>query len=294
MQTLATAIGETLGVSLRVQPTSRVHGGSINECYRWDGDRGPIFVKLAPARSKAMFEAEAAGLEALRLAHAVRVPRVLAVGAIATPGTAWLALEWIQSGAPSPTMDSQLGEQLAKQHRAVQSEFGWDRDNTIGSTPQMNAWDKDWITFFREKRLQYQLDLAMSKGHGGRLQQRGELLLADLGGFFTSYRPVPSLLHGDLWGGNCTADERGRPVIFDPAVYYGDREADLAMTRLFGGFGAGFYSAYQAAWALDSGAAVRSDLYNLYHVLNHLNLFGSGYLRQAVSIIDKLLAEIGH
>src|SRR6185437_832708 len=130
----------------------------------------------------------------------------------------------------------------------------WDRDNTIGSTPQLNAWEKDWVTFFREKRLRYQLILTKDNGHGGRLQQRGELLLANLDSFFSSYQPVPSLLHGDLWGGNSTVDERGRPVIFDPAVYYGDREADLAMTRLFGGFGAGFYSAYQATWALAAGA----------------------------------------
>jgi protein-ribulosamine 3-kinase len=292
MQVLATAIGETLGVALRPQPTSRVHGGSINESYRWDSEREPVFVKLAPVRSRAMFEAEAAGLEALRLADAVRVPRVLGVDVSA--GKAWLALEWIQTGAASRAADSLLGEQLAKQHRSLQSAFGWDRDNTIGSTPQLNAWEKDWVTFLREKRLRYQLDLAKQNGHSGRVQQRGELLLTKLQTFFSSYQPVPSLLHGDLWGGNCTADEQGRPVIFDPAVYYGDREADLAMTRLFGGFGTDFYSAYQAAWALDAGAAIRTDLYNLYHVLNHLNLFGGGYLHQAVSLIDGLLAEAGH
>jgi protein-ribulosamine 3-kinase len=292
MQVLATAIGETLGAALRPQPTSRVHGGSINECYRWDGDRGPIFVKLAPARSKAMFEAEAAGLEALRLADAVRVPRVLGVDVSA--GKAWLALEWIQTGVPSRTTDSLLGEQLAKQHRSLQSAFGWDRDNTIGSTPQLNAWENDWVTFLREKRLRYQLNLARDNGHIGRLQQRGDVLLTQLSAFFQAYHPVPSLLHGDLWGGNCTADEEGRPVIFDPAVYYGDREADLAMTRLFGGFGPSFYSAYQGTWALEAGAEVRTDLYNLYHVLNHLNLFGTGYLHQAVSLIDRLLAEAGH
>ena len=292
MQVLATAIGETLGASVCPQPTSRVHGGSINECYRWDGEGGPLFVKLAPAGGKTMFEAEAAGLEALRLANAVRVPRVMGLGT--SQGTAWLALEWIQTGAPSRGMDTLLGEQLARQHRAVQIAFGWDRDNTIGSTPQLNAWEKDWVTFFRERRLRYQLTLAKEHGHGGRLQERGEVLLANLEPFFSSYRPVPSLLHGDLWGGNCTVDEQGRPVIFDPAVYYGDREADLAMTHLFGGFGADFYSAYQAAWALDAGATVRTDLYNLYHVLNHLNLFGGGYLKQAVSIIDRLLAQVGH
>jgi protein-ribulosamine 3-kinase len=292
VQQLATVIGETLGLALRVQPTSRVHGGSISECYRWDGDHGPIFVKVAPVRSRAMFDAEAAGLQTLRLADAVRVPRVLGVGV--GEGRAWLALEWIQTGARSQATDSLLGEQLAKQHRTLQSAFGWDRDNTIGSTPQQNAWEKDWVTFLRERRLRYQLNLAKENGHGGRLQQRGEVLLEHLDAFFAAYQPVPSLLHGDLWGGNFTADEQSRPVIFDPAVYYGDREADLAMTRLFGGFGAGFYSAYQTIWALDAGAAVRCDLYNLYHVLNHLNLFGSGYLNQAVCLVDRLLADAGH
>jgi protein-ribulosamine 3-kinase len=289
---LATAIGESLGVSLRPRPAARVHGGCINECYRWEIDGGAIFVKVAPARSSAMFEAEAAGLEALRLADAVRVPRVLSVGTHA--GTAWLALEWIQSGAASRVTDSLLGEQLARQHHSSHPTFGWSRNNTIGSTPQLNDWDGSWVAFFRDKRLKFQLSLAAQNGHGGRLQQRGGALLSCLDELFSSYRPIPSLLHGDLWGGNRIADEQGRPVIFDPAVYYGDREADLAMTRLFGGFSAGFYSAYAGAWPLDAGAAVRVDLYNLYHVLNHLNLFGGGYLGQATQMMDGLLAELGH
>jgi fructosamine-3-kinase len=288
---LATAIGRTIGATLHPQPASRVHGGSINECYRWQGDGGSVFVKVAPAQSSAMFAAEAAGLEELRRAEAVRVPRVLGVGT--TAGAAWLALEWIRSATPSGVTDSILGEQLARQHRSTRPAFGWNRDNTIGSTPQLNEWQDDWVTFFRDRRLRYQLNLAAANGFGGRLQQRGEVLLNRVGEFFSTYRPVPSLLHGDLWGGNRAADEHGQPVIFDPAVYYGDREADLAMTRLFGGFGAGFYRAYEAAWALDAGAGARTDLYNLYHVLNHLNLFGGGYLTQASSVLDGLLAQAG-
>jgi protein-ribulosamine 3-kinase len=292
LELLATAIGDSLGVSLRPQPTSRVHGGSINECYRWEGNAGALFVKVAPARGGAMFEAEAAGLEELRRAQAVRVPRVMSVGASA--GKAWLALEWIQSGAPSRATDAVLGEQLARQHRSTQPAFGWSRDNTIGSTPQLNDWDANWVTFFRDRRLRYQLSLAGKNGYGGRLQERGEALLDRVSEFFSTYQPAPSLLHGDLWGGNRAADEHGNPVIFDPAVYYGDREADLAMTRLFGGFGPAFYAAYESTWALATDAAVRTDLYNLYHVLNHLNLFGRGYLVQAMSLIDSLLAEVGH
>jgi len=325
---LATSIGNAIGATLRRRPASRAHGGSINECYRWDSDAGPIFVKIAPVRHAAMFAAEAAGLEELRRADSVRVPRVLGVGTDmgagpcadadssagigpgagvgADPGvgigpgagvgidpgvgTAWLALEWIERGPPSRATDSILGEQLAQQHRTTQAAFGWSRDNTIGSTPQLNEWCDDWMTFFRDRRLRYQLDLAARNGFGGRLQQRGGALLDRVPEFFSGYRPVPSVLHGDLWGGNRLTAERGQPVIFDPAVYYGDREADLAMTRLFGGFGAGFYAAYEAAWQLDAGAGARIDLYNLYHVLNHLNLFGDGYLGQALSMIDALLA----
>jgi fructosamine-3-kinase len=292
LELVATAIGDSLGMTLHPQPASRVHGGSINECYRWESNAGTFFVKLAPARGGGMLEAEAAGLEELRRARAVRVPRVMSVGTSA--GKAWLALEWIQSGAPTRATDAVLGEQLARQHRSTQPAFGWTRNNTIGSTPQLNDWDDNWVTFFRDRRLRYQLNLAGSNGYGGRLQDRAEVLLDRMGDFFSTYQPAPSLLHGDLWGGNRAVDERSHPVIFDPAVYYGDREADLAMTRLFGGFGTAFYSAYESAWALAAGAAARTDLYNLYHVLNHLNLFGGGYLSQAASLIDGLLAEVGH
>ncbi len=286
------ALATELGTTVPGAPAAPVHGGSINECRRWETGRGPLFVKLAGARMLAMLQAEAQGLRELATAGAVRVPRVLAIGEAAD--SAYLALEWIDFAAGTPASESRLGEQLARQHRCTAQQFGWHRDNTIGSTPQQNAWADDWVAFFRERRLRVQLELAGSRGHRGRLQVRGAELLERLGGLFGSYRPVPSLLHGDLWGGNRAADERGSPVIFDPAVYYGDREADIAMTRLFGGFGAGFYAAYEAAWQLDSGAPLRVALYNLYHVLNHLNLFGGGYARQAETMIDRLLAELGH
>ena len=283
-----------IGATLRPQPRERVHGGSINECYRWETDAGAIFVKVAPVRNIEMFAAEAAGLEELRRANAVRVPRVLGVGCTGEGSSsavrAWLALEWIPSGDSSTASDATLGEQLAKQHRATQTSFGWFRDNTIGSTPQLNAECPDWITFYRDLRLRYQLDLAAINGFNGRLQDRGATLLDCLPHFFRTRKPAPSLLHGDLWGGNRLTDNDGQPVIFDPAVYYGDREADLAMTHLFGGYGKDFYAAYEAAWPRDPGHEARADLYNLYHVLNHLNLFGGGYLRQATGIIYRLLA----
>ena len=264
-------------------------GGCINECLQWDSSGGPLFVKVAPAERLPMFEAEAEGLDDLAAADACRVPRVLGSGRV--DGRAFLALEWIDFGSTSARAEALLGEQLAMLHRVTAPSFGWRRDNTIGSTAQHNDWDPDWAHFFAERRLRYQLGLADRNGHGGCLTDRGRLLCEHLGEFFVSYRPVPSLLHGDLWGGNWAATRSGQPVIFDPAVYFGDREADIAMTRLFGGFGASFYAAYERAWPLDQDAGTRRVLYNLYHVLNHLNLFGGGYRGQAEAMIDDLLAR---
>jgi len=217
---------------------------------------------------------------------------VLALGTAADH--AYLALEWIELGDTSPAAAGRLGKQLASQHGIRAAQFGWHRDNTIGSTPQINAWTPDWVKFFRERRLGFQLELARANGHGGRLQQRGMRLLDHVQQFFATYRVEASLLHGDLWGGNWGVDATGVPLMFDPAVYYGDREADLAMTRLFGGFGNAFYTAYHSNWPLDQAAGSRRDLYNLYHVLNHANLFGGEYAGQALSMIDHLLAGLGH
>jgi fructosamine-3-kinase len=286
---LASSIGTCIGARLRPAPGARVHGGSINECYRWESSAGSLFVKVATIDSRVMFEAERAGLEELGRAGALRVPKILGSGVTQTH--AWLALEWIRFGTRNTAAEAALGERLALQHRLQTAVFGWDRDNTIGRTPQRNGWLKDWIEFFRERRLRYQLELAGENGCGSELQRRGERLLERLEDLFHGYRPGASLLHGDLWGGNWGTDDSGSPVIFDPAVYYGDRETDVAMTRLFGGFGADFYAAYNAAWALDPGARTRTTLYNLYHVLNHFNLFGGGYLSRARAMIDELLRE---
>lgn len=185
-----------------------------------------------------------------------------------------------------------LGHQLAALHRQPRPYFGWHRDNAIGSTPQLNGRHDDWIEFWRERRLGFQLDLAGRNGHCGSLQRQGEQLRARLAGLFEGYRPTPALLHGDLWSGNAASIADGQPVIFDPAVYYGDREADLAMTELFGGFPERFYAAYREALPLEAGYASRRTLYNLYHALNHLNLFGSGYRAQAEGMIAQLLAEL--
>jgi fructosamine-3-kinase len=286
-----TELEAATGLRFRATPRALTEGGGFAACERWESDSGPVFVKVAARPCLPLLEAEADGLRELAGAAAVRVPDVLAVGVAGSQ--AFLALEWIEFRAATSRAEALLGEQLARQHRVTAPGFGWHRDNTIGATPQSNAWTDDWPRFFAERRLGFQLELAARQGHGGRLVDRGRRLCERIDGFFYSHRPPASLLHGDLWGGNWATDVSGEPVIFDPAVYYGDREADLAMTRLFGGFGRAFYSAYEHAWPLDPGAALRVALYNLFHVLNHLNLFGGGYRAQAEAMIDRLLAASG-
>ena len=249
------------------------------------------FVKTAPREQAERLIAEAEGLRELASARAVRIPEVFACGV--RDDEAFLEIERIEATAPTAASEATLGAQLATQHRVTKPSFGWHRDNTIGLTPQHNGWMDDWIAFYRERRLGFQLELAREHGFASLLQERGERLLAVLPSLLSGHRPQPSLLHGDLWSGNWLTGEGGVPFIFDPAVYYGDREADLAMTHLFGGFSASFYRAYEVAWPLEAGHEMRRELYNLYHVLNHANLFGGGYARQARDMIDRLLAEAG-
>lgn len=289
---LTKALVDVMGGAVVASSERRVSGGSINVCSRFETTHGPIFVKHGGAECLPMFQAEADGLAELTRANAARIPKVLAVSN--ESGMALLALEWIDLVSATASSEAKLGELLAIQHRITQPRFGWHRDNTIGSTPQSNRMCAQWVEFLREQRLLPQLALAASNGANAALIDRGHELCQQLERFFTDYHPIPALLHGDLWGGNWGVDASGRPVLFDPAVYYGDREADLAMTKLFGGFGAPFYAAYQAAWPLEAGAEVRVTLYNLYHVLNHFNLFGGGYLQQAQGMIQRLLAELGH
>ncbi len=265
-------------------------GGDINAAYRLQAEDRSFFVKLNSPARLGMFEAEAAGLEALAQTQSIRVPKLIAYGQ--TAEHAFLVLEYIALNNLNNRSEQLLGQQLAQLHLQKQPYFGWHRDNTIGSTTQVNGRYDDWLTFWSKQRLGHQLKLAATKGYGGRLQTLGEKLCADLKPLFSDYRPQPALVHGDLWGGNAAADEQDNPVIYDPACYFGDRETDLAMTELFGGFSPAFYQAYQAVYPLEPGYANRKTLYNLYHILNHLNLFGQGYLHQAKNMIDKLLAGL--
>ena len=223
-----------------------------------------------------MYAAEAEGLAALRAAG-VRVPAFRAQGV--RGGEAYLEMERLAFGGRPDW--AALARMLAALHRHSGERFGWASDNWIGLAPQKNGWSEDWIGFYRDCRLLPQLERA-------RLLAEAQPLLKNLAAFFGGRRPAPALLHGDLWSGNVGFTAEG-PVLFDPAVYYGDREADLAMTELFGGFPGEFYSAYNQAWALDPGYETRKHLYNLYHLLNHLNLFGGGYLGQVKATLRLLL-----
>ena len=284
---IAAAIGAASGTPFELAERTSAGGGCINTAYTLrDRDGRRFFVKLNRAARLAMFEAEAAGLDALRASGAIRVPQPICTGVAG--GEAWLVLEHLDLGGRGDAR--RLGRQLAALHRTSQAQFGWHRDNTIGDTPQPNTPSDDWVAFLHEQRLGHQLHLAKRQGAGHELIEAGERLLDTLPAFFSDYRPMPSLLHGDLWGGNY-AFAQGEPVLFDPAVYYGDREADLAMTELFGGFPADFYAAYREAWPLDPGYGVRKTLYKLYHVLNHFNMFGGGYGKQAQGMMQRLLAE---
>lgn len=244
-----------------------VTGGCIHRCYRV----AEGFLKVNDARLADAFAAEADGLSALRSAGAT-APQPLEHGT--DGGEAYLLIQWLDLRSRGDY--SALGRMLARVHESTGAQFGWTRDNYIGSTPQLNRPTSQWKTFWREQRIGPQLERARRQGFSVEAKDVCDVL--------DGHEPQPSLLHGDLWSGNVgfTAD---RPVIFDPAVYYGDREADIAMTELFGGFPAQFYSAYGS---MPAGYETRKHLYNLYHLLNHLNLFGGGYLAQVKSTLGLL------
>lgn len=286
---LSTAISDATHRRFEVRGATSVGGGSINEAYRLEGTDGArYFLKLNDFRHLTMFVAEAAGLEAIAATNTICVPRPIVHGSAS--GQSYLVLEHLELSSRGDA--KLLGEQLAALHRCTSFRYGFTHDNFIGTTPQPNTWTNDWVTFWRERRLDFQLRLAEQNGYGGQLQRLGEKLMDTLPAFFENYTPQPSLLHGDLWSGNHAFLVDGTPTIFDPASYYGDRECDLAMTELFGGYSADFYTAYRAAYPLDAGYATRRDLYNLYHILNHANLFGGGYARQAEQMMQKSLMGI--
>lgn len=289
-QQIAAAIANAVGGRQANIQIKAVSGGDISAAYRLHADGRSYFLKTNSAPRLSMFEAEAVALTEIAATDTVRVPLPICWGA--ADEYAYLVLQWLELRLLDEFSAAALGHSLAALHRHIAPQFGWHRDNTIGATPQSNTRTADWLSFWKDQRLGYQLRLAGQHGYAGKLQQLGAQLLQRCDALFAGYPAQPSLLHGDLWGGNAACDAAGAPVIYDPASYYGDREAELAMTTLFGGFPASFMRAYEAEWPVDEGYRLRRDFYNLYHLLNHLNLFGGGYLARSESVMQKLLAAL--
>lgn len=290
MQTLALQATLSAELGQAVVLTGTAAGGCVSASFTAQAGSTPIFVKTGSAEQLPMFQAEADGLAALSKVGSHRLPAVLALRA--TEDTAFLVLEQLDlTPIATPEQAARCGEALAALHHHQGETYGWHQDNFIGASPQANDPSDSWALFFARRRLAPQFARARHNGAPAAFIADGEKLISLVPAFFLDFRPAPSLLHGDLWHGNA-AMVGDQPALFDPSVHYGDREADLAMTELFGGFPHRFYAAYRAAWPLSPDYERRKTLYNLYHVLNHFNLFGSGYLNQAKRMVARLLSEV--
>ncbi len=263
-------------------------GGCINDTVRLDGaDGSSWFIKSNTQADLKVFEAEFDGLKGIAETATVRVPKPLCLGE--AQGQAWFAMEFVELAGAKAGSQEQLGRQLASLHKITQPHFGWHHNNTIGSTPQNNPQSDDWIEFWRDYRLGFQLRLAEKNGG---VFQGAEELCDGLEELFSEYDPQPSLLHGDLWSGNVSFTKNGEPVIYDPASYFGDREAEFGIINMFGGFTDEFYRGYHDVWPLDDAFKSRLPLYELYHTLNHFNIFGSSYGANCQRLIDQLLKSV--
>jgi protein-ribulosamine 3-kinase len=282
---LAEAIAGATGEACAGLRARSVAGGCISRNFCLEGERQRYFLKLCLG-AQDMFAAEADGLAALARCSQLVVPQVVCRGEFA--GRAFLVLEWLDLDKRGDA--ARLGEALAALHAIRFPRFGWQHDNFIGSTPQVNEWHDDWGTFFAARRLAPQLRLAASNG-APQLAQRAAPLLVQLPRLLVGQATMPSLLHGDLWSGN-QGFVGGRPALFDPAVYAGDADTDLATCELFGGFAPRFYDAYRAVRPASPSYPRRRIAYQLYHVLNHYNLFGGGYAKQAEAMIGELVAQL--
>jgi fructosamine-3-kinase len=283
---LRQALSDVLGTS--VQQAQAVGGGCIAQATRVEAGGASYFLKYGRGDVARTFPAEAAGLEALQAAtQSLVVPEVLAVKEETDARAGFLLMDWIEEGRKGEGFWDHFGEGLAALHRHTAERYGFDRDNFIGSTPQENGWMDDWPAFFRARRLVPQVALARQRGRWQSAWDGAlDALFAHLD-HLLPHDPPASILHGDLWGGNYLVTADGQAALIDPAAYYGHREADLAMTELFGGYQSRFYEAYEAAWPLEPDYAERREVYNLYHLINHLNLFGSSYAGQVGSILRR-------
>lgn len=271
-----------------VRSCESIGGGCIANACRLETEEGTFFLKWSTRAVAKTFVSEAEGLRELKAANSpLFIPDVIAVeeGTEQIPGL--LLMEWIESGEKGSRFWEDFGRGLAVLHRSTTDRYGFHHDNFIGHLPQRNDWEEDWPTFFIQHRIEPQVSMARDRGvwHRGwdpylerLIQSIDQILPAS---------PEPSILHGDLWSGNFMVTRSGKAALIDPAVYYGHREADLAMTELFGGFNDRFYQAYREAWPLDDGYEKRRDLYNLYHLINHLNHFGGSYAHSVSGIIKQ-------
>ncbi|MBO8172854.1 MAG: fructosamine kinase family protein [Bacillaceae bacterium] len=261
-----------------------VSGGSISRAYQVETGRGTYFVKINTEAPPALFTREAEGLTLLKKSGAVRVPEVYHVS-LPAAATGYIVMEWVEGSRTAGT-EEELGRNVACLHQVTGPDFGLEQDNYIGRLPQPNGWDRDWITFLREKRLGYQAKLAENNGYfPANRRRKMDHLLASLDRWIDVKQVKPSLLHGDLWGGNWMTGSGGMPYLIDPAVFYGDREFELAFTELFGGYSSVFYQAYREVYPLSPGYEERKEIYQLYYLLVHLNLFGESY----GSSVDRIL-----
>ncbi len=257
-----------------------VSGGCISEALRIDSPQGPLFVKFRQHAPPRFYEAEAEGLDYLHLACNLKVPEVIAYG------DRFIVMNFIQPAPHAAHFWEELGHQLALLHACERDQFGFINDNYCGETRQVNTLDVDGHHFFAQCRLLFQARMAWDNGKLEAMDMKAIERICERLPRLIPEQPA-SLLHGDLWSGNVHVSPEGKPVFIDPAVYFGWAEIDLAMTRLFGGFPERFYQAYQEQRPLERGWEKRLPLYNLYPLLNHLNLFGSGYQASVRDILKR-------
>lgn len=276
-------LAKELGNDISIQKHLPVGGGCINSGGKIVTNKGDFFVKYNDERLAGMFETEVKGLKILSKTNEIKAPEVISIGN--SENITFLILEWIEPGRKKNNFWEDFGSRLANLHRHLSESYGLDFDNYIGSLPQYNKRYDSWIDFFVHQRIEKQLEMASAKYDISEISSDFQELTKRLHDIFPD--EPPSLLHGDLWSGNFLVNDSGYAAIIDPAVYYGHREIELAFTKLFGGFDNTFYNSYEESYPVKPNFGERIDIYNLYPLLVHANLFGTSYLNQVRNILKK-------